>query len=202
MNGRVRGDDDAGFSLIEVLSAVAVMGVFLTIFTSSLILMFGSSNRSQAVAHTSQEVNDAFTWLDRQVRYASYIGQPGQDTADQSNWYVEFQNSNTTPATCYQLRVDQSAEQLQVRSWADGGSPGSWQPLASGVTNGGSAGSDRPFAVTDASSAVGSAQLSVDLVTQEGSGSDSATTQDQLNFTALNTNTATPIGGVCTGWRP
>ncbi len=204
MIGPRRSEDrDAGFTLIEVMTAVAVMGVFLGIFTTSLVMMFRSSNHTQAVARTSQEINDAFTWLDRQVRYASYVGPAGQDFADGGNWYVEFENTNTSPATCYQLRVDQGAEQLQVRSWPTGGSPSSWLPLASGVTNGGSSGADKPFSVTNASGTVASAALTVDLVTREGgSGPDGATSQDNTTFTALNTNVTTPIGGLCTGWRP
>ena len=194
--------DDGGFTLVETIVAMSVMSIFLTVFTGSVVMMFRSSNHSQAVAHSSQELSDAFLWLDRHVRYASYVSQPGQDANDGGNWYVEFQDTNTTPATCYQLRVDQVSQQLQQRSWAGTAAPSSWAPLATGITNGGATGANAPFALTPARATVPSAQLTVDLVAAEGSGTEGASSQNSLSFTALNTTLSTPVGGLCTGARP
>jgi prepilin-type N-terminal cleavage/methylation domain-containing protein len=194
--------DDAGFTLIETVVGMVVMSVFLALFTGSVVSMFGSSNHSQAVAHSAQEISNAFTKLDRQVRYASYVGEPGQDPNDGGNWYVEFQNTNTNPATCYQLRVDQGSETLQQRSWSGSGTPSGWQQLATGVLNGGGSGVDAPFVVTAATGTVTSAELTVHLVTGEGTGSNAAQSQSSMTFTALNSTVTTPIRGICAGMRP
>jgi prepilin-type N-terminal cleavage/methylation domain-containing protein len=197
---RPRGD--AGFTMIETAVGMVVMSVFLALFTGSVVAMFGSSNHSQAVAHSAQEISIAFTKLDRQVRYASYVGEPGQDANDGGNWYVEFEDANTTPATCYQLRVDQNSQTLQQRSWSGSGTPSAWQQFATGVLNGGGTGAAAPFAVTAASGTVTSAQLTVHLVTGEGSGSYAAQSQISMTFTALNSTVTTPIRGICAGMRP
>lgn len=199
---KLRTNDDAGFTLIETVVGMVVMSVFLAMFTGSVVMMFRSSNSSQAVAHTAQEIDNAFTKLDKQVRYASYVGEPGQDPNDGNNWYVEFQDSNTTPATCYQLRVDQASAALQQRSWSGSGTPSAWQQLATGVLNGGGTGSAAPFAVTAATSTVTSVELTVHLVAGEGSGSDAAQSQSNMTFTALNSTVNTPIRGICAGMRP
>jgi prepilin-type N-terminal cleavage/methylation domain-containing protein len=197
-----RSRGDAGFTLIETAVGMVVMSVFLALFTGSVVAMFRSSNHSQAVAHSAQQISNAFTRLDRQVRYASYVGEPGQDATDGGNWYVEFEDSNTTPATCYQLRIDQSSQTLQQRSWSGSGTPSGWQQLATGVLNGGGTGANAPFAVTAAGATVTSAQLTVHLVTGEGTGSDSAQSQSTMTFTALNSTVTTPIRGICAGMRP
>lgn len=197
-----RPSGDGGFTLIETAVGMVVMSIFLALFTGSVVAMFGSSNHSQAVAHTAQQIDNAFTKLDRQVRYASYVGEPGQDPNDAGNWYVEFQDSNTTPATCYQLRVDQTSQALQQRSWSGSGTPGPWQQFATGVLNGAGTGAAAPFAVTAATGTVTSAQLTVHLVTGEGSGSDGSQSQSSMTFTALNSTVTSPIRGVCSGMRP
>jgi prepilin-type N-terminal cleavage/methylation domain-containing protein len=197
---RPRGD--AGFTMIETAVGMVVMSVFLALFTGSVVAMFGSSNHSQAVAHSAQEISSAFTKLDRQVRYASYVGEPGQDANDGGNWYVEFEDSNTTPATCYQLRIDQGSQTLQQRSWSGSGTPSAWQQLATGVLDGGGTGANAPFAVTAAGGTVTSAQLTVRLVTGEGSGPNAAQSQSSMTFTALNSTVTTPIRGTCAGMRP
>ena len=202
MSARDRRGDDAGFTLIETVVGMVVMGIFMTMFTGSVVMMFRSSNHSQGIAHSAQEIDNAFTRLDKQVRYASYVGEPGQDPNDGNNWYVEFQDSNTSPATCYQLRVDQGTDTLQQRTWSGSGTPGAWQQLATGVLNGGGSGASAPFAVTAASSVVTSAELTVHLVTGEGTGTNAAQSQSNMTFTALNSTVTTPIRGICSGMRP
>jgi len=202
VTARARGGDDAGFTMIETAVGMVVMSVFLVLFTGSVVSMFGSSNHSQAVAHSAQEIDNAFTKLDKQLRYAAYVGEPGQDPNDGNNWYVEFQDANTSPATCYQLRVDQGTDTLQQRTWSGSGTPSGWQQLATGVLNGGGSGASAPFAVTAATNVVTSAELTVHLITGEGTGSNAAQSQSSMTFTALNSTVTTPIRGICSGMRP
>lgn len=208
---------EAGFTMMEVIVGMTVMGIFMAIFMGSVVSMFGSSNRSQAVTHTSQQVNNAFIWLDRQIRYADYVSTPIQDSGDGGDWSVEFQK--TDPATqqpvCYQLRVDETAGALQQRSWTASTAATDWQALATGVTNGdATADSDeQPFvlapAATDQSSApsqsaapaVPAAQLTVNLVTSQGQGDNAAVSKASVNLVAFNTGAGSaPTGtNVCTG---
>lgn len=215
---RRRPQGDAGFSLVEMVAGMTVMGVFMAIFTGSMVMMFRSSNHSQAVTHTAQQVNSAFMWLDSEIRYADYVAAPGQVGADHGNWYVEFERTDQTTHdhVCHQLRIDQSAEQLQQRSWTGNGAASNWQPLASGVTNGGtSPGSDStPFVripvgqdqpATPGRAAIPglpSMQLTVNLTTVEGAGPGAATSQSSVTFAAFNTDKNSQTSGICTGKRP
>jgi prepilin-type N-terminal cleavage/methylation domain-containing protein len=199
---RRRVSGDAGVSLMELMVAMVVMAIVGAIFIGAVVTMYDSSNHSQAVADTSQELNLAFSRLDTQVRYASYVSIPGQDANDGGNWYVELQDANASPAVCTQLRVDQVSRQLQQRTWSGAAAPGAWQPLASGVVNGAATGSGAPFVVTVARGVVRSTQLAVNLLTSEGSGTRGAVSQSAMTFTSLNTNPTTPIGGICAGQRP
>jgi Tfp pilus assembly protein PilW len=201
---RTRGDD--GFSLMDVVVGMAITGIVMALFTGSIVLVYGSSNRTQAVARTSGEITAAFTWLDRQIRYADYVAVPGRVAADGGNWYVEFENATTVPATCYQLRLDGSAGQLQQRNWTPGGVASSWQPLAGGVTNGAAAAgsADQPFTLVPVGAGVGTEQLAVTLIVAAGGGSSGggATTQTSVTLPALNTTGQTLAYGTCTGMRP
>ena len=197
---RPRGD--VGFSLIETVTGMFVMGVFMAIFSAAMITIYGSSNRSEAVAQTQQQLDTAFTRLDGELRYASYISTPGQDAQD-GDWYVEFQNAAVVPSVCTQLRIDKTAQQLQQRTWTGTGPAGAWQPLAVDVVNGAAApGANQPFTLTAASSLVQLTQLTVNLLAAQGGGSDQRSSQSTVTFTALNTSTKAPKTIPCTGMRP
>jgi len=198
---RVSGDD--GFTLSEAVVGMFILMVFFAIFSGSLIVMYSSANHAQAVAATSGQLGFAFDRLDTEVRYASFLSTPGQDSNDHNNWYVEMQNTNVSPATCFQLRVDQVSQQLQERSWLDGGQAGAWTTLASYITNGGTAaGSTQPFIVYAATSTVKSAELTVNLTSAQDATREGAQSTSSVTLTALNTSQSTPASGLCTGYRP
>jgi len=114
-----------------------------------------------------------------------------------------MQDSNSNPATCVQLRVDQVNQQLQQRSWVDGGPAGDWTALASYVTNGAAApGSAQPFVVFAATSTVKSAELTVNLISGQDAAREGAQSTSSVTLTALNTSQTTPASGLCTGYRP
>lgn len=213
MRRRVHGDD--GFSLVDLIAGMTVMAIFMAIFTASLVMMYHSSNRSEAVTRTSDQINGAYLWLDRHIRYADYVSRQGQGSS--GDWYIEFEQIDTNPPTCYQLRVDQVSQQLQVRSWTDPDSVTDWTPLASGVTNGDAAPDtpQQPFTFTPAPrpgsndaaddaalAAMQSAQLTVRLTTAQGSGESEATSATDVDLPALNTTPETLSSGTCTRTRP
>lgn len=201
MTRRVSGD--GGFTLSEAVVGMFLLMVFLTIFSGSLIAMYSVANHAQAVATTSGQLGFAFDRLDTEVRYASFLSTPGQDSNDHNNWYVEMQNTNVSPATCVQLRVDQVSQQLQQRSWIDGGPAGAWTTLASYVSNGdAAAGSAQPFLVYAATSTVKAAELTVNLTSAQDATREGAQSTSSVTLTALNTNLTTPASGLCTGYRP
>ena len=193
---RVLSEPDQGTSLIELIVGMLIMTMFMAMFTSAVILMNRAENKADAVTQTSTQLNQAFLTLDKTVRYAAAISDPGVGTPS-GDWYVELRTTNTGSEVCTQYRVHVATQQLQQRTWnvsvdGDPSNLTSWAGLASGISNG----AVQPFVPVDANDNVGFQQLTVSLVSLPGSASTSSKTKTSFTFTALN-STATPPASVC-----
>src|SRR4051794_18972235 len=115
MARRPRGDE--GTSMMELLVGMVLMTIFGAIFTTSVVMMNRSTNKVQSLTTTATTLSNAFTTLDRSVRYAAAISSPGVATGT-GNWYVEYSTTNTGVQICSQLRLDRTTGQLQRRTWS------------------------------------------------------------------------------------
>jgi hypothetical protein len=188
---------DAGTSLMELVIGMAVMAIFMSIFTGAVVSMGQTINKVEAVTISSTQVNQAFLRLDKLVRYAAAITNASPMSTSTSttptisgDWYVELDTTTATSEICTQLRVD--SKQLQQRTWTVTGStfstPSNFSAMASGITNGGvAAGPDQPFGPPPAAAGASTnfQRLSITLVATSGSTS-SSTTRSSVSFTALN----------------
>jgi prepilin-type N-terminal cleavage/methylation domain-containing protein len=206
INRRLHGagrSRDAGFTLMEMMVGMTLMGVFLTMFGGAITMMYDSANKSESLNNTTAQLNQAFNRLDQSVRYASAVTTPGKGAA--GDWYVEFQTSNTPTVACTQLRINQASGQLQQRTWTvANGTPSNvsaWLPLASNLVNGNApAGVGQPFVFNAASTTAPAAPyqgLQIVLQAQTGSGQSATTSTSKSTFVALNTTATTPITGIC-----
>jgi hypothetical protein len=191
--------EDNGTSLTELIVGMLVMGVFMAIFTGTVVSMARTTTKVEAVASSADQVNNGFLALDRLVRYAAAITTIGPATGSTGDWYVELDLvDNSTPTvveTCTQLRVDVAAQQLQVRTWnaltpTTYSSLTAWSVLASKVLNGNAAAgsADQPFSVPSALSAASTTfqRLTVTLVAGTSGPSSTSTTRSSMTFTAVN----------------
>lgn len=205
-----RPSGDAGTTLLELLVGMVLMTIFMGMFTGAIVAMTSTANKVEAVTIATSQTNQAFLTLDKQVRYAAALTTPGV-SAVSGDWYVEFDTTNTGVDVCTQLRVDQTAQQLQERTWivtsAGAATPTAWNPMASNITNGAApAGSATvPFTVPAAATGVSSPfqRLSFTLVAT-ATGSSTSTTQSHMSFTALNSTAGLASNAtVCQQWgRP
>ena len=92
---RVLSEPDQGTSLIELIVGMLIMTMFMAMFTSAVILMNRAENKADAVTQTSTQLNQAFLTLDKTVRYAAAISDPGVGTPS-GDWYVSC--ARRTPA--------------------------------------------------------------------------------------------------------
>jgi prepilin-type N-terminal cleavage/methylation domain-containing protein len=186
---------DRGITLIEVVVAMTIMAVAMSVFTGGMLQMYRAANRTEATANAQSQVNIAFLRLDKEIRYAAGISAPGSVGSDR---YVEFLTTYTGTPWCTQLRLSASALQLQRRTWMQGSSPlvpGPWVPLASEVT------STQPFTLSPANATFNFQRLQVKLTATSGSGATATPKQSDLTFTALNTSLTTSSATVCTEGR-
>ncbi len=177
--------------MLEVMVGMALMGLFLAIFTGAMVSMYHATNKTQGVTDTSAQINAAISRLDSSLRYASAFADPSDGsgastTAADGNWYVAYQSTYTGSPVCTQLRVNTITSQLQERTWsvdAGGGSSGlsSWEVLAGQITpvkrNGHT---QPPFTVLDKRA------LRIHLSSTAGSGNQQTISITDVTFTALN----------------
>jgi type II secretory pathway pseudopilin PulG len=223
--------DDAGASLVELLVTMGVMSVVMMIFSGSILQVYRSATRTETQSDTQNELSRAFQRFDRELRYASWIAEPGTvgPASVNSTWYVEFAGAD--PTQCHQLRLvpgSGSAQGvLQLLSWTKGsppapGTPG--QTIASQIVTK-TAAPDKPVApyferqpygatpyaaaspspsATPSGETVGAKFKSVfqRLRIRLTTRAGTATAHIDTTFTALNTTKQTPLTHGCSQGRP
>jgi type II secretory pathway component PulJ len=192
--------NDAGTTMAEVVVGMTIMAVFMTMFTTSVLVMYRSINRVTSASETASQLNVAFVRMDKQVRYATAISTPGTTS---TGWYVELQTTTTGATVCTQFRVNSASQQLQRRQWTVVNGTAttltSWLPSASFVTNGAviSGSTNQPFVLRAPDTTVNYQQLTVRLVVTSGTNGTATTTISTVTYTALNSTVNTIPSGIC-----
>jgi prepilin-type N-terminal cleavage/methylation domain-containing protein len=193
---------DEGYSLIEVMMAMVCMSILMTLVTSAIIQIYHSVNSVDAVSAAQTQVDTAFVRLDKEIRYARAVSDPGAVGGDQ---YVEYLLDVDAVDTCVELRLHNATGELQRRQWATNQTPlapTAWQILASSVV------ATTPFTVTAAVPVQTTdflyQRLTLDITSVTGGGSGLSTSsgragsrrETNVTFTALNaTGTRNSVTG-------
>ncbi|WP_067496491.1 hypothetical protein [Actinoplanes sp. TFC3] len=211
MKLRRRPAGDEGTTLMELMVTMGVMGVLGLLFTAAVLQVFKTTSVTDSLSEAQRELAVAFQRFDRQLRYASWIADPGKIGTTQ---YVEFAGPVTTD--CYQLRLAPSSDGLgvlQLVTWTLGSPPAAnarGQTVASQVVMDSTtppfskqAYGAQPYASAGANTTGGDfksvfQRLRVQLTTRVASG----TAQIDTTFTALNTSNLTPATNGCSEGRP
>ena len=160
-----KGDatDEAGLSLIELVVAMSIFTIVLSIYFSALISMSHTTVRAQDSVNASDALRATFNVLDHQVRYATSINSPGQGVS--GAWYVEVEATDLPegqPPQCNQWRLDPATNVLSYRTWDEDGTSlaTAWRGVSWNVKSlsGGS-----PFTFVPASGAILRQSLTVSL---------------------------------------
>jgi type II secretory pathway component PulJ len=194
MRLRERLREDAGTTLMELTVGLSIMAVFMAIFTTGIVTIYGSVNRTEAASVTQSQVNTAFLRLDKEIRYARAISAQGVVGTDP---YVEYllAEADSTVVDCIELRVD--SEQLQRRTWPQSSSAVTstgWQTLIDNVTS-------AAFTRQVPGATYSFQRLEIQLSVTVGLGDRAQTRSSDLTFTALNTTTSTTSDATCTDGR-
>lgn len=212
-----RKSDDQGTTLIEVMVTMGIMGILMVIFTTAILQVYRSVTATESLSAAQSQLQIAFQRFDRELRYASWIAQPGKVG---TTWFVEFAAAD--PTQCRQLRLETPSTPaagadargvLQLIRWIRGTPPAAGargQTIASTLVTDGA---DPPFErqaagvmplVNPSADAVGAnfapdfQRLRVRLTTRVGGN----TTAVDTTFTALNTSRDTDPVNNCSEGRP
>jgi type II secretory pathway pseudopilin PulG len=197
--GHRSGTGDAGVTVAETVVAMSIMGVVLTAFTSGMIQIYGSVQRTDAAGIAQSQMHAAFARLDRELRYSSGVGTPVQQPGDIH--IVEYESTITDTSRCFRLRLDLGRDVLQQRNWQPGNqaSMTAWSTVATGVgliTRPGAV-APPPFFLTGSDTTVRFQRLRVRLATT----SAGKPREVDVTFTALNTSLTTDSRTICSEGR-
>jgi prepilin-type N-terminal cleavage/methylation domain-containing protein len=145
---------DEGFTVIELMVALAIFSIFLTVVLASIISSTKASTNVQVTSQSSSAELSAFQRLDREIRYSDSINFPGVGSGGDP--YIEFRTPSTSVSSgvtlCTQWRYDIPTRSLQHRFWNDGTTPlPNWQTDLTNMPNDG--GATYPFQLIPASNA-------------------------------------------------
>jgi prepilin-type N-terminal cleavage/methylation domain-containing protein len=172
--------DERGTTLMEMVVGMAIMAIFMSMFTTAVLMMTRTANKVESVTVSASQSNQGFLKLDKMVRYAAAISPPGAGTS--GDQYVELRFTYTGSEQCTQLRFYQAKQQLVQRTWTvnaagQASAASAWLPLASNVTAG-------SFTLPTSASALYQ-QLTVAMTTTFGN-TQASTNATSMTFTALN----------------
>jgi prepilin-type N-terminal cleavage/methylation domain-containing protein len=184
----VAGAGQAGFSLVELIVAMSIFAVILSIFGLTIVNFSNATARTIATSDQSTTSRTVYNLLDKQVRAADAINRP---VLVGTNYYLEFRNSTVSPPICVQW-VDRTATStLAVRQWVTGGTttvtPTDWRSLALDDVNA-TSDAQPPFAFTPATSSIPYQQLTVSLRFRQGTSASASVLNS--SFTAANSSTS------------
>ncbi|MBC7590608.1 MAG: prepilin-type N-terminal cleavage/methylation domain-containing protein [Salinibacterium sp.] len=210
-SGKVLRDAESGFSLIELMVAMAIFTIFVVIVMASVLAISRSAVRTQLVGETTSSTLVVFGSLDRQIRYSDSINFSGAGTS--GNRYIEFRVPAASTvgglqSICYQWRFSVANSRLESRQWNESNPAGAtaWSPKLTNVANDGDP--THPFLMTPANGAdKPRQQLTITLnvgTNAQNAGASMSTTFIARNTSSLTSPSNNPSTPVCTfgAYRP
>lgn len=177
---------DAGYTLIELLVAMGIFVVVLSVVMGGIMVMTVDLRKTSNQTDASDQVRNAVLRMDKQVRYADGIAPPKKSGSD---WYVAFETTATGQNNCQGYRLLGATDQLQYRKVdSNAGTDTGWRTIATNVVNDPTVAAQQPFILTVANgSTIMKQQLEVHLWASKGSKS-TGTAETDVVFVARNSD--------------
>lgn len=209
-NGRT---DEAGYTLVEIIVAMGIFAVFLSMFVGAVVAVSRVSTEARVDAQTSSAAGIALQHIERSVRYADAVNQPGAvGRTAYVEWRTDAASAPSDVTTCTQLRYRADDGTVALRSWPAASTPTTarWSVIMRDVI--GTATGSYPFTTVAAAAGVSNYQgLTVHLRAglDDRAGSEATTTiyaknssvESPSNAVNASGQSTTPICAV-SGYRP
>lgn len=183
----------SGMTLIELIVAMSIFLIFITVMLGTTVALAKSASRSQITAEASNSTLTVFGAFDRQVRYADAINFPGSGASGAR--YIEFRTPGASSisgvSTCTQWRYSPSLARIESRTWNDipSATIGGWSTKQSNLIDDGGAG--YPFQLKPAS-VTGSSMQQLALRIHAGNAGLDAGAAMSTSFVARNSSINSP----------
>jgi type II secretory pathway pseudopilin PulG len=185
---RLSRHDDAGFTLVDSLVAMIVLGVLLAAFVRTVSLMTSTTTRVLSTGDAATEGRAASDALGRQLTTATATNTP---VLSGGNWYLEFSTDVVKAGNdqqCTQWRYQPGGRLLQYRTWSSVTlAPTPWTTVSRAVVN--DVTTQPPFTVYPSDSGFTLPRVAVDLRMATTVGS---VVQTQGQYTLRNSTDAPP----------
>jgi prepilin-type N-terminal cleavage/methylation domain-containing protein len=144
---RTRLSSDAGFTLSELIVAMAIMSIVLLVFTTTFSSIQRAVSEEQVRSVNNDNVRLALENLDRLVRSGNVLNDPSLTDTDCKSTgsahqcllaYTQANGTTAQPARCIQWRVQ--GTNLQTRYWlpvpaSKAATVTNWRNVADGILN-------------------------------------------------------------------
>jgi prepilin-type N-terminal cleavage/methylation domain-containing protein len=188
---------DSGYTLIELLVAMGIFTVVLTIIMGGVVVMVNDLRKTSNQTDASDQVRAAILRMNKTVPYADAISAP---VLSGSDWYVSFSTTASGQDNCQAYRLLGATDVLQHRKVDNKtGSDTGWDTIATNIMNDPT--TQQPFKRTVANgSTINAQQLEVDLFASKGTRS-TGTAETDVTFVARNSG-VNSASAVCSSLLP
>lgn len=183
---RLQRSRDAGYTLVELLVAMGIFTVVLSVVMAGVMVMTVDLRKTSNQTDASDQVRNAVLRMDKQVRYADSIVPPKRIGSD---WYVAFETTVSGQNNCQGYRLRGATDLLQYRKVDNNtGTDSGWHTVATNVVNDPTVSAQQPFTLTAANGTTMLRQLlDVHLWASKGS-SSKGTAETDVAFVARNSD--------------
>jgi prepilin-type N-terminal cleavage/methylation domain-containing protein len=184
---------ESGFTLVEMMIAALIFGIFVSILIVSIVGISRASTRAQVVARSTSSLLAVFQDFDHQIRYADSVNFPGNGASGMR--YIEYRIPSSSSATgitlCGQWRYNSTTGVLEYRQWQDvtGATASTWATKLTGIKY--IAGSNYPFQLIPAS-VTGASNQQLILTLEAGSAAFTSGAAISTEYVALNSSLVSP----------
>ena len=199
--------DERGFTLVELLVAMAIHSIVMLVFTRTLASVQMAAVRQENLSRTNDQLRLVVEEMDRQIRSGQVLFDPASEgsstcTGCQSGYTLRvytMSNANAVSAgglgyaTCVLWKVESASPYaLKTVHWQSSNPNGTvtaWRTVATGIVNSQVSGAAAPFTLESGSRTLDlSFAVNQDLVNRS-----TQTTYVQASLTGRNTAAGTPV---------
>lgn len=142
--GRRVGTGEVGMTLVELVVAMAILSIVLTVFLTTFVVVQKAATTEDLQSQNNNNTRLALENMDRLVRSGNVLYDPASPSTNPNTTgcaayqcflvYTQANGTTAQPSTCVEWRVTGGG--LETRSWVPGQVPAAaWRVVASGVLN-------------------------------------------------------------------